>query len=241
MTQRNGELENYLDGGSELSRAYAQQSDELPPESIDNAILAAARRETGSRPGNTLRRWQLPASMAAGLVLAVGMVSFLNQRIDGLDAGTPVDLAQSESATLQTQIAQLELPASAKAVEPSASEPATVREQTLAKAAAAADEQAVAVARKSLAAVSTEPAAKSATAGLSFNERFKRLRSGLKPSQVAVLLGEPSRKQDALWVYQRLTRTPGRTLEYRVSFSELKELKEWSRKEVLDNTTTNKP
>jgi hypothetical protein len=248
MTRRDGVLEDYLNGGTALSRAYLQQSNELPPESVDNAIVAAARREVGSRPGHAVRRWQVPASMAAGLVLAVGMVAFLNQRIGGLDAQNDVEMAQSNKVVTQTQVAQLNTPAAAQTEsamsEPTESKPVTAREQTLARAAADADKQAVAVARQSLAAVSADPAAKSAqtaSAGMSFAEKFKRLQVGLKPAQIAVLLGEPSRKETGLWVYKRITTVPGRALEYRVAFNEQNELKEWSRKEIQDSEAAVKP
>lgn len=263
MTRRDGVLENYLNGGTALSRAYAQQSNELPPESVDAAILAAARRETGSRPrsGHAVRRWQVPASMAAGLVLAIGMVAFLNQRIGGLDPQATVELAQADKTETHTQIAQLDMAAAPQAsipettdpdtIDPQAagselpeSRPVTAREQTLARAAADADKKAVAVARQSLAAVSADPAAKSTqavTAGLSFGERFKRLQVGFKPAQIAVLLGEPSRKEAGLWVYKRITAVPGRALEYRVAFNEHNELKEWSRREIQDSEATVKP
>ena len=258
MTRRDGVLEDYLNGGTALSRTYTQHSNELPPESVDNAILAAAHRVVGSRPrsGHAVRRWQVPASMAAGLVLAVGMVAFLNQRIGGLDTQATVDLAQTETTQTQTQIAQLDIAVAPQTSIPdtarpdttgpasSESKPITAREQTLARAAADADKKAVAVARQSLAAVSADPAAKSAqtiAAGLSFAERFKRLQAGLKPAQIAVLLGEPSRKEAGLWVYKRITAVPGRALEYRIAFNEHNELKAWSRQEIQDSEAVPKP
>ena len=44
------ELDDYLKGGSELSRAYADADDIAPPAHLDAAILAQAHRAVYARP-----------------------------------------------------------------------------------------------------------------------------------------------------------------------------------------------
>lgn len=74
------DLHDYLKGKSDVSRAYQSHSRETPPAHIDEAILAAARRGTGARPGKGTgpfaHNWRVPASLAAVLVLGVGLVLF---------------------------------------------------------------------------------------------------------------------------------------------------------------------
>lgn len=66
------EFERYLQGQSELSQTYAQLPDAEPPAHLDAAILAEAHRAVGARPGlKQQRRWLMPLSMAASLLVAV--------------------------------------------------------------------------------------------------------------------------------------------------------------------------
>jgi hypothetical protein len=55
----------------DLLRRYRAMERPLPPPSIDAAILAASRRAVKARP---LSRWAAPVSVAAVLVLALGLV-----------------------------------------------------------------------------------------------------------------------------------------------------------------------
>lgn len=72
-------LDAYLKGDSDLSRAYRKQGLEEPPAELGDMLIAEARRVTKSRPrfasspfaGN----WMVPASLAAVLVLSVGIVN----------------------------------------------------------------------------------------------------------------------------------------------------------------------
>jgi hypothetical protein len=81
--QINKELEDYFVGKSELSNKYKNESQEIPPAHIDDAILAAAHKAVGAKPkiayspfsGN----WHVPASLAAVLVLCVGLVITMQQ------------------------------------------------------------------------------------------------------------------------------------------------------------------
>lgn len=233
MSDDNAILENYLKGGTRLSDLYSQQCNELPSEAIDNAILAAARREAGSGPGNRhIRKWQVPASMAAGLVFAIGMVAMLNQRLNNHD--TDQGVAQVAMSSIEKSAQSQPERKTAQSAELSEMD---AREQTLARAAAGADEQAVSVARQSMASVAAGPeAGRSAinVSKLSFAERFSLLKPGLKPAQIAVLLGEPSSKQPDQWTYRRLTNVPGKSVEYHVRFNESSELTAWDIKQLQE-------
>lgn len=65
-----------------LDRAYREAGRELPPAHLDAAILAAARREAGARPrrrSSKLRRWRVPVSIAAVVVLSVSLVTLVRE------------------------------------------------------------------------------------------------------------------------------------------------------------------
>lgn len=234
MSDNDATFESYLEGGSKLSGIYSQHGTELPSESVDNAILAAARREVGSGPGNRrYHKWQLPASMAAGLVFAIGMVTVLNQRIIILDG----EQAAPQAAATPVQPVPGKPSLTSQLAEADQAESMDARQQTLARAAAGADEQAVAAARQSMAPVSASTYAghdNINVSKLSFAERFALLKPGLKPAQIAVLLGEPSKKDDSTWTYRRITSQPGKSVEYQVSFNAANELATWNVKEIQE-------
>jgi hypothetical protein len=79
-----GELERYLQGGSGLSKLYKDTATEQPPPELDAAILARARNEAIRPPrrglGPFTRSWFIPASVAAVLVLAVGLITFMYEQ-----------------------------------------------------------------------------------------------------------------------------------------------------------------
>jgi len=67
---------------AELSRLYADAPSETPPAALDAAILATARRAVRAKPraaGPFARRWTVPFSLAAVVVLSVTLVT-LSQR-----------------------------------------------------------------------------------------------------------------------------------------------------------------
>lgn len=95
------------DGGDpQLSDLYRMAPAENPPERLDAAIQAAARRAAGARPraagGSLLRAWRVPLSIAAVLVMSVSMVTLTVRHQGGqliqppLPAGAP---ALSSNAT----------------------------------------------------------------------------------------------------------------------------------------------
>lgn len=65
-----------------LDRLYRAAGREDPPAHLDAAILAAARREVGARPRTlppALRRWHVPVSIAAVVVLSVSLVMLVRE------------------------------------------------------------------------------------------------------------------------------------------------------------------
>ncbi len=75
-------LEPYLTGKTELSSLYQESGTEAPRSSVDDTILAAARREVAARPVRThksLRRWQIPLSIAATLVITFTLALLVKQ------------------------------------------------------------------------------------------------------------------------------------------------------------------
>lgn len=72
-----------------LAELYRALPREEPPEAIDAAVRAAARRAVGSRPGSTSRRWAAPLSAAAILVLAVGVTLRMQVEKPGIETAEP--------------------------------------------------------------------------------------------------------------------------------------------------------
>ncbi len=75
-----------------LARLYAEASREEPPAALDQALLAAARREAGSRPRWRTRRWGAPLAAAAVVVLSVTVGILVRQA--GPGAGAPSKTAR---------------------------------------------------------------------------------------------------------------------------------------------------
>jgi len=65
-----------------LERLYRDAAREAPPAHLDSAILAAARREVRARPrpvSTVLRRWRVPVSIAAVVILSVSLVTLVQE------------------------------------------------------------------------------------------------------------------------------------------------------------------
>jgi hypothetical protein len=70
-----------------LDRAYRALANEEPPASLDAAILAASRRAV-ARP-SLARRWAVPVSLAATLVLVVGVTLEMQHEQPGVALSLP--------------------------------------------------------------------------------------------------------------------------------------------------------
>ena len=71
-------LDEYLRGDSVLSRAYRETGREEPPVHLDAAILAQAKAAVVSRRSGK-PRWFMPLSLAATVVLSVGVVLLMSR------------------------------------------------------------------------------------------------------------------------------------------------------------------
>jgi hypothetical protein len=83
---RNGRNAGGTSGNAErdarLDRLYREAGSEMPPARLDAAILAAAHREVVARPrplSSMLRRWRVPVSIAAVVVLSVSLVTLVQE------------------------------------------------------------------------------------------------------------------------------------------------------------------
>lgn len=65
-------LEEYLQGGSDLSRRYRTEADAMPPARLDAVIMAAARKAQGDK--KTITQWYIPLSLAAVIVIGISVV-----------------------------------------------------------------------------------------------------------------------------------------------------------------------
>lgn len=71
---------------AQVSARYRELAREEPPARLDAAILGAARARA-ARPG--LRRWAVPVSLAAVLVLSVIVTTRIHQEAPDLESGAP--------------------------------------------------------------------------------------------------------------------------------------------------------
>ncbi len=72
-------LDEYLRGDSPLTRAYRETGREEPSASLDARLLAEARGENAAPRGGK-PRWLMPLSLAATVVLSVGIVLFMTRQ-----------------------------------------------------------------------------------------------------------------------------------------------------------------
>ncbi|WP_295680632.1 hypothetical protein [uncultured Nevskia sp.] len=77
MPDDDRELEDFLAGRSELSRLYRQDAAEIKaPEALDAAVLRAAQSSVPAAKAKParLRRWRLPLSLAASMVIGIAVL-----------------------------------------------------------------------------------------------------------------------------------------------------------------------
>ena len=76
----------------ELSRIYRDAEAPVPPQRVDDNILAASRRVAGARPRSErsefARRWGVPAALAATVVVTTTLALIVFERQSGLDTVT---------------------------------------------------------------------------------------------------------------------------------------------------------
>lgn len=125
-------LEEYLKNDSELSRAYKEAAGEKPPAALDAAILEEARRavDHGGRVarGPFARTWLVPASLAAVLLLTVGLVTFVSRESGEAPSPAGAPRRALEADRVQSQQPRSKLEAQAPAA-PLAEEPALMKQQ----------------------------------------------------------------------------------------------------------------
>jgi hypothetical protein len=112
-----------------ISRRYRGLGAEEPPRALDDAILAAARREAGARPGSPGRaapqRWYAPLAAAAVLVLAVAVT--LHMQTEQPDIAQPAPAAKRDAAPSAPVPAAA--PRDAPAKSPTAPQPQSVAKE----------------------------------------------------------------------------------------------------------------
>jgi len=95
-------FKDYLQGNSELSRRYRAGEQPQPPKHLDDAIISAAKKAAASKPrpmhGPFGSHWYVPLSLAAVLVICVGIVfTIYDERGHQILSGpAPGDLRDSE-------------------------------------------------------------------------------------------------------------------------------------------------
>jgi len=76
-----------IDGDDKLSRRYGELPKEEPRAAIDQAVLASARRAVA--PKSFSQRWAVPVSLAAVLVLALGITLRMQLEEPGIETSAP--------------------------------------------------------------------------------------------------------------------------------------------------------
>ena len=151
------ELDRYLQGGSGLSKLYKDTATEQPPPELDAAILAQARDEAICPPrrglGPFARSWFVPASVAAVLVLAVGLITFMYEQAGAPFAPEPLPPMEKKTPAAQTEKMDRLLRDA-----PSQDEEGVLREMTPAQEPSPARQETVAP-QEAAGAASTAPAA----------------------------------------------------------------------------------
>ncbi|HLX80590.1 MAG TPA: hypothetical protein VKS43_08395 [Burkholderiales bacterium] len=72
-----------------VSQRYRELGTEEPPRALDDAILAASRRQTGFPARPWTRRWAVPLSLAAVVVLSVTVTLRIQHEQPGIEVPAP--------------------------------------------------------------------------------------------------------------------------------------------------------
>jgi hypothetical protein len=86
-----------------ISRSYRGMAREEPPVAIDAAILAASRRAVGAGPRRN--RWAVPVSLAAVLVLGVGIALRMQVEQPGIETSLPATTSSAEYPVAEPPVA----------------------------------------------------------------------------------------------------------------------------------------
>jgi hypothetical protein len=84
-------------GEERLARLYQETTTEMPPPGLDAAILDAARQATRQKPRRVFflasRKWTVPLSLAAALVMTIGVVRSLRHQMESPVTVAPAPVA----------------------------------------------------------------------------------------------------------------------------------------------------
>ena len=105
------------DSDDKLSRLYREAAREEPSSELDASILAASRRAVSARPGRS--NWMVPASIAAVLMLGIGVSLRMQTEKPGIETSLPEPPARPPAAIAEPA------PAKRQDAEPKPAEPAT--------------------------------------------------------------------------------------------------------------------
>ena len=98
----NQDFDVYLARGSNLSQRYRDEASDKPSQAIDSAILTASRRAPAPiaaiQPQSWFRRWRVPLSVGAVMLLGVGVTLRTVMQEATLSAPPPMTLPEPESA-----------------------------------------------------------------------------------------------------------------------------------------------
>src|SRR5512134_3197176 len=82
------------DSDDKLSRRYRELAREEPSAQADDLVLAASRRAVSARPRSRTSQWMVPASIAAVLVLGIGVSLRMQLEQPGIESSLPSSVSE---------------------------------------------------------------------------------------------------------------------------------------------------